>query len=258
MPATPLTVFPLRFTARPAAMIGFLRTLGLAPVLTAGEDAFGDLRAGAGRVMVHAASGSDTGAASGDTDLCLVVPDASAAAQQLRTEGFEVAVWDEAYGKQGVITGPGGEAIGLNEDQRDTYGHRAHDPSGADPRLVVVAVLDSDDLARDAAFFSRLGFAPAGPEVDGRLELEGPPGAGAIGLHAPRPDARRTRPAQDEFGASLQVGLAFRTAEPLEELAARLCAAGHEATVRGQGAAQAVHVTDPDGIAVEIRASAGS
>jgi len=254
-PDPSLAVFPLRFSSRPAAMIAFLRTLGLAPSLTAGEDSFGDLHAGAGRVMVHSAASTASGAAHGDTDLCLIVPDALAAAKQLEAEGLEVAVWDESYGKQGVITGPAGEAIGLNEDQEDSYGYQEHDPAGADARLSVVAVLASDDFARDAAFFARLGFVPEGTADEHWQALRGPGRSGIIGLHAPGPDARRTRPGDGQFGPSLQVRLGFQTSEDLAQLAARLQSAGYDAQVRGPQGARAVHLTDPDGSHVEIHAA---
>ncbi|MFC0674104.1 hypothetical protein [Brachybacterium hainanense] len=258
---TPFHVYPLRFTAHPAAMITFLRTLGLAPQLTAGDGTFGELHAGAGRVMVHSASGSEGGARSGDTDLCLAVPDTMAAAAELREAGLAVRTWDETYGKQGVVAGPAGESIGLNEDQEDTYGYEGHDPSGADPRLEVVAVLSSDDFARDAAWFARFGFLPAGEGDEHWQALRGPGRAGTIGLHAPiAGDAggRRTRGTGSEFGSSLQVRLGFETSEDLEALARRLADAGYAAHLVEGAPARSVHVTDPDGTVIEVHMSEGA
>lgn len=246
------TVFPLRFTADPVAMIAFLRTLGMAPVITAGDDAFGDLSAGAGRVMIHSVRGAVSGAAAGDTDLCLAVRDAEAAAATLDEAGLTVSVWDESYGKQGRIGGPVGEGVSLNEDQVDLYGFHGHDASVADPGLSVMAVLSSDDFARDTEHFAGLGFDPVGPGGQGWRELRGPSGAGSIGLHQPAQGDRRTRPTGDEFGDCLQVKIGFSTTEGLGSLAARLTGAGYPArAIEGEGV-RSVHVTDPDGQHVEI------
>lgn len=249
------TVFPLRFTRDPQALIAFLRTLGMAPAITAGDDGFGDLVAGAGRVMVHAVHSAESGAAHGDTDLCLAVPDADRAARDLAEAEIAVTVWDESYGRQGRIDGPAGEGVSLNEHQSDLYGYQGHDPSGADPRLSVTAVLMSDDFARDSAWCARLGFvARATDDAGGTgwLELHGPGRTGTIGLHRPVPGARRTRPTGEEFGDCLQVLLSFSTTEPLEALAERLEAAGHPARLAEQDGVRSLRVTDPDGLTVEI------
>lgn len=278
-----LTVYPLRFTADPRAMIAFLTTLGMARRVTAGDDGFGELRAGAGAVMVHGASSSVTGARVATTDLCLVTTSADRAAAALERSGIETSVWDESYGRQGMITGPDGEGVSLNEDQEDLYGYEGHD-AAPDPRLQVCAVLASDDFRRDAHWFGRLGFAPVGadeadgtaassradraseadgPDTDalivtaermGWLELHGPEGAGIIGLHAPMGEGERTRlasPEMPDLPPTLQVHLGFETSEDLGELARRLRNAGYEASLV-EGAVRAVHVLDPDGITVEI------
>lgn len=246
------TVFPLRFTRDPQALIAFLRTLGMAPAITAGDDGFGDLVAGAGRVMVHSVRGAESGAAHGDTDLCLAVPDAEQAARDLAEAEIGGTVWDESYGKQGRIDGPAGEGVSLNEHQSDLYGYQGHDPSGADPRLSVTAVVMSDDFDRDAAWFARLGFTAEGTDGAEWRELRGRGRTGTVGLHRPVPDSRRTRPTGEEFGDCLQVRIGFSTTEPLEELARRLEEAGHPARLARQDGVRSVHVTDPDGLPMEI------
>ncbi len=248
------TVMPLRYTEDAPAMIGFLRALGMAPVVTAGAETFGHLAAGAGRVMVHAVAGADTGARGGDTDLCLAVAETDAAVDALRADGCAVDVWDESYGRQGLLTSPSGETVALNEQQSDLYGYEGHDPSGADPRLSVTAVLSSEDFDRDAAWAVRLGFR-AEQERAGDpwfLALRGPGAAGTIGLHRPAEGDRRARPTGTEFGDAMQVRLGFETAEDLTELAARLRTAGHPAAVVEEGGVRSVHVTDPDGQHLEI------
>ena len=107
-PAAAAAVLPLRFSADAPAMIAFLRVLGMAPAVTAAGDGFGELVAGAGRVMIHSADAAESGARAGDTDLCLSVADTDEAAAVLRTSGLHVDVWDESYGRQGVITLPSG------------------------------------------------------------------------------------------------------------------------------------------------------
>jgi hypothetical protein len=90
----PLAVLPLCFTAEAHALIDLLCALGMARAVTAGDDSFGELVAGHGRVMVHGARGSETGAAPGDTDLCLSTEESDRSAEALRAAGFPVDVWD--------------------------------------------------------------------------------------------------------------------------------------------------------------------
>lgn len=260
--AATVTVFPLRFTADPAALITFLRTLGMAPLITTDGDGFADLVAGGGgRVMVHAAAGSATGAPAGETQLSTAAASADSTADALREAGLEVTVWDESYGRQGNITGPHGEAIGINEEQEDHYGYLAHDGTGADERLSVTAVrasADGPERERDVAFFAALGFVP----VDGGdrwYRALSSPGHGTIGLHEPAEGEAAFRPGGDPGHPELEVSLVrlgFETAEDLEILAQRLTAAGYSARVVDSGA-RSVHVTDPDGQHVEIHPRSG-
>ncbi|APX31500.1 hypothetical protein BH708_00750 [Brachybacterium sp. P6-10-X1] len=256
--AATVTVFPLRFTDDPAALIAFLCTLGMAPLITIEGEGFADLVAGGGgRVMVHAAAGSASLAPAGETQLSTAVASADAAAERLREAGLEVTVWDESYGRQGNITGPHGEAVGVNEDQEDHYGYLAHDGEGADERLSVTAVrasADGPERERDVAFFAALGFLP----VDGGdrwYRALGNPGHGTIGLHEPADGEAAFRPGGDPGHPELEVSLVrlgFETTEDLDALAERLGAAGHPARVVVGRGVRSVHVTDPDGQQVEI------
>lgn len=247
-----MTIFPLRFTADAPALISFLRVLGMARAVTAGEDSFATLLGGAGRVMVHAANGSATGARSGNTDLCLAVTSTDHSADVLRAAGLEVDVWDESYGRQGIVVGPAGECVALNEEQEDLYGYRGHDASMADPRLTVTAVLSSDDFERDTAWAARVGLVADGPGDDWFRSLRGPGRAGVLGLHRPTPGDRRTRSTGTEFGDALQVRLGFETTEDLGALADRLVAAGYPAELVDEAGVRSVHLTDPDGEHLEI------
>lgn len=265
-PATPdhsaFTAFPLRFTAHPRALIDFLCAVGMAQVLTSPSDQYAELVAGGGgRVMVHVASTSATGAPAGETQLSTLVRSADAAAERLREAGLEVTVWDEAYGRQGSITGPHGEAIGLNEDQEDHYGYVAHDGTGADDRLTVVAIRASAEGAqrdRDVEFFGALGFVPADAGSPSYRALVSP-GGGGIGLHLPAEGESTSRPGGDSDHPDLRiplVRLGFTTTEDLEELASRLTRSGYPARVVEGGAVRSVHVTDPDGQHLEIHPAA--
>lgn len=252
------TVFPLRFTAHPRALIDVLCTLGMAPLLISQSGQYAELVAGGGgRVMVHSASTSATGSPAGETQLSTLVRSADAAAERLREAGLEVTVWDEAYGRQGNITGPHGEAIGLNEDQEDHYGYVAHDGTGADDRLTVVAVRASaagSERDRDVEFFGALGFAPADDGSPFFRALVSP-GRGGVGLHVPADGESASRPGDDPGHPDLRVSLVrlgFTTTEDLGALAARLTAAGYPARVIEDDAVRSVHLTDPDGQHLEI------
>lgn len=243
-------VLPIRFSSDPPAMIAFLRTLGLGDVVTTDGDGFAELRAGAGRVLVHGAEGSDSNAAPGTTDLCLQVPSVDDAAAELERRGVEAKVWDESYGRQAAVTGPLGETIGINEEQHDLYGYRGHDGE-ADERLVVVAVRPSTDFAADREFFARFGFvADAGDESWQALRSDG----GVVGLHLPGVDAS-ARETGSVWGRSATVRLGFETSEPLEQVADRLVAAGYEARVVDADGIRSVKLTDPDGVPLEIHES---
>ncbi|MGP5375106.1 VOC family protein [Brachybacterium alimentarium] len=257
--AIAFTVFPLRFSADPAALIAFLRTLGMTPLITTEGDGFADLVAGGGgRVMVHGAgAASATAAPAGETQLSTAVRSVGAAAEHLRAAGLEVTVWDESYGHQGNLTGPHGEAIGINEDQADPYGYVLHDGSEADPRLSVTAVrasAEGPERDRDIEIFAALGFVPVDGGNHGYRALASP-GHGSIGLHEPSSGMVACRPGGDPGHPDLQVSLVrlgFETSEDLDELAARLSHAGYPAHVVTDEGERRLHVTDPDGQVVEV------
>ncbi|MDN5726219.1 MAG: hypothetical protein L0G99_09870 [Propionibacteriales bacterium] len=249
------TVFPIRFSDDPGSMITFLRTLGMAALVTTESDGYAELRAGAGRVMVHRAEGSDSHATSGTTDLSFAVDSIDAVAPEL--DGLNLRVWDESYGRQGLITGPAGEDVSLNEAQTDLYGYRGPDGTEADPRLVVTAVRPSADFAADTTFFGRLGFTP---ETTGNKEwqaLRGLGTAGVLGLHRPADGERSSRKTDSAFGTSATVRLGFETSEDLDELAARFTGAGYAARVVDQQGLRAVHLTAPAGQPMEVHQTPG-
>lgn len=251
MNQTTFNVFPLRFSSDPPAMIALLRTIGMIDVVTTDGDGFAELRAGAGRVMVHRAEAADSGASPGTTDFCLQVPSVDAAATELVRMGLQVSIWDESYGRQAAVTGPLGESIAINEEQADMYGYQGHEVA-PDPGLVVTAVRPSTDFATDTHYFSQFGFRPD-PDGDQYWQgLRGP--GGVVGLHMPgeEPSSRDTGA---PFGRQATVRLGFETVEDLGELAARLVAAGHDARVVTADGTSSVRLTDPDGCHLEIHAT---
>ncbi len=246
-------VMPLRFSSDPPGMIQFLRTLGLEPSRTTVGLGFGELRAGAGRVMVHRAEGSDTRAQPGETQLCLMTDSADDVLELAGAAGFDVTVWDESYGRQAAVAGPYGEWMWINEEQTDLYGYQGYDATGFDDRLVVSAIRQSPDFDADRAFFSIFGLSPL-PGGNKEWEaLRGTDTAGIIGLHHPAADSTVARLSDSEpLHRVPLVGLGFQTGEPLDPLCDRLVASGYDARVVVDRAATKVHVVDPDGLEIEI------
>ena len=98
-------------------------TTGRTPVSTAGREGWAcavPRSTASGAVPMH-------------TALNFTSADITAAAKEFAAAGFQVQVWDETYGKQGVVTSPTGLVIGLNEDtQDDLYGgYQVHEPAVA-------------------------------------------------------------------------------------------------------------------------------
>lgn len=258
-PLPAMHVMPLRFSAQPARMIALLREIGLRDVVTTEGDTFAELAApGGGRVLVHAAAGSDTGAVPGETQLCFAVEDTDATASALEARGHQTRVWDETYGRQGALIGPAGESLGLNEVQKDLYGYLRGDApvagAEAEPahgvRVVAIVPSATEERQRDLDFFTSIGFeeVPGGDENWQQVQAAG---RGAIGLHAPIPGLERKREVHPPHGDVAQVHLGLETDEDLEALAARLREAGWEAVCE-RDPLPAVTLNDPDGLALQI------
>jgi catechol 2,3-dioxygenase-like lactoylglutathione lyase family enzyme len=250
--SAPFTVCPYRFSADPPAMVRFLDVLGLRRETTTQGDGFAIMRGRRGLVAVHAADrGAVTGVPASSTSLAFVVDDARRATADLAADGYEVAAWDESYAVQGAVRDPYGHGVWLNEPVRDLHGYVAHAP---EPSVVdVVAVCWTPDAARSEPFLRRLGFRGPPPAHDGWWPLHAPDGGGSVGLHAHEGDPPAGPwSADDPVSPAALVGLSFWTAEPLDDLGARLEAAGHP--VRDDRDATAPHltVTDPDGVEIEL------
>jgi hypothetical protein len=109
-------------------MIEFFDVLGLHKALSHADGTHTGFDGRSGKLAVHSAARTASGPVPTHTALNFTTTDVTAAAQELIAAGLPVQVWDETYGKQGVVATPGGLAIGLNEDtQDDLYGgYQAH------------------------------------------------------------------------------------------------------------------------------------
>jgi hypothetical protein len=248
------TVWPLRFSPSPAAMIEFFAVLGLHNTLSHAERTFATFDGRSGKLGVHSAADTASSAVTGHTSLNFTTADITSAVQELAAMGLKVHSWDETYGKQGVIVTPQGTVIGLNEDtQDDLYGgYQVHGRPAA-TSLDVVAVCHTDDIAREAAYFAYFGFT-ANSVSDSRLaHLYADGNSGILALRQGDAASQPTAPpAGDQFGPPYTVQLAFKTNEPLDALAKRLRDSGYKTATSEDQAGAHVSVTDPDGQEIQI------
>lgn len=208
---------PQRLSPAATAMIDFFVALGL---YRAASDAAGGATfvGRSGRVRVQQAA-SATG---GPTVLTLVTDDRS--------------------GTQDTVTSPAGLVIRLEPAEFGGAGdHDLRDQAVASS-MDVVAICAIADVEREAEFFRRFGFA-AIESGEGYVPLTAGPGSGVIGLRAV------DGPSDSPYGPDLGV----ETSEPFDALAARMQAAGYEATTNEDSSGVWVGVVDPDGQTLEIR-----
>lgn len=242
-------VRPLRFTAHLAQLREFLSLLGFSARVTKGE-LWATMVGESGQVALHDVAISAAGGRSGETGLWFEAGDADALAAQLARAGFgDVMIEDEAWGRVLLVRGDGGAQLGFDERQTDFYGSQVDEP---EPRHGITAVAVVHDVPEGpidrllvAAGLTRLDEGDWGDGDDGgdgewRVYRGRGNGGGLVALSAAGPSD----------GAAGTEQLAFRTREPLTDLAGRLEAAGHPVVARPDGA---LVVTDPDGRAVVVR-----
>lgn len=246
-------IWPLRFSPDPAAMIDFYSRLGLHQALSHDSGTYASFDGRGGSLGVHDAATTTAGAVEGHTGFNLATADIVAAAAELRGLGIEVRVWDETYGKQAVIIGRGGRAIGLNQTQQeDLYGgYHVHAADGV-PSLDVVAVHATPDMQGDAAWFEPFGFTAPSYEDPWWIGLRASDRSGVIGIHHGEVEDIGARPAEDEFGPAFEIKIGFETHLPLAEEAAKLLSAGLEPELLADEPALRIVLTDPDGEEVQI------
>lgn len=195
----------------------------------------------AGMVTVHPLATADT-TDSVSTAFCLETGDARAAAEALALDGLPARWWDESFGRQAAVAGPGAD-VGINEPMTDAYGYTTHqsEDTSAGVAVDVVAVFFTTHLDTWEAFFQRLGFTAA-TTAPGWHELRAGDTSGVIGLH----ESETTSATPGRYGIS------FKTSEPLQEFVVRMRTLGYPVTEEPDAQAPHVTIIDPDGIAIEI------
>ncbi len=250
-----IVVQPIRFTDQIARMRAFLELIGLRPWISGDGGGWVDMAAGGGRIALHDAASSDTGALPGQTSLSFEAEDVTALARQLTDAGVPaVTVYDEAYGRVLTCQDPIGDTIAVNERMNDFYGYQLHGPSGVSARLRVTPIRFTDPAGPYASFLAALGLRPAGEPNPYYLNFLADAGAqGQVGLHYV---ASHTLPVAGGPG-SAAVQLNFESAEPLDQLAARLTGAGFPAEIVTEEFGSSLVVTDPDGQQVQAHPPPG-
>ncbi len=141
---------------------------------------------------------------------------------------------------------------------QDYHGYRHYQVTEPPVPIDVVAVYFTANFATDGEFFGHLGFQPDSHGDVFWQPLRAGRDRGVIGLHHLDGEPARGADSPDSpVGPATLVHLGFETSEDLQTVADRLRAAGHsDAAVVTADRLRAVHVTDPDGQALEIHASA--
>lgn len=227
---TPLTTAdvvlrPVRFTDDVAGMRRLLELVGLRSRVESERGGWVDLVGASGMLALHDAATSAQRTPAGTTTLSYECTDADALAARLRAAALRAEVVDEAYGRVLLVTGADRWQVVVDEVQQDLHGFRRHE--SGDPTCAVGAVVRTG--AGDPL---RAILGVLGGDVDVR---EGD------GVHALGPDG--------EWYVSAPVQLVLTTAEPLQQLAARLDAAGFSAALGDE----VLTVTDPDGQLLGVR-----
>ncbi|GAB3407285.1 hypothetical protein [Flindersiella endophytica] len=229
-------VRPLRFTASLARMREFLALLGFSARATK-ADLWATLVGESGQVALHDVAVSAAGGRAGETGLWFEASDLDGLAVRFAEAGVgDVTIEDEAWGR--VLTARGGGAeLGFDDQPTDFYGSEVHEP---EPRHGITAV-------------AVVTGAPTGP-IDRLLEAAGctrlPSGADSERIWRGSGGGLVALSAENAAEGEQSQRLAFRTREPLTDLAARLEAAGHPVVARSD---TELLVTDPDGQTVPIR-----
>ena len=254
----PYAIWPLRFSPDPAGMIDFYSRLGLHQSLSHEAGTFATFVGRSGALGVHDARTTMAGPVPGHAALNLATSDLEAAAAELTGIGHEVRLWDETYGKQGVVVARDGRAIGLNQErQEDLYGGYHERAVTRVPLLDVVAVCSTPDPRAEAVWFASFGFVAPSYDDPWWIGLRAGAQSGVLGIHAGGIDARKPRPADDVLGTVYEVKIGFETPEPLVELDERLRTAGLEPLTITDGPQPRILLTDPDGDEVQIHPAPG-
>ncbi|SDS37856.1 hypothetical protein [Microlunatus soli] len=237
--AQTLEVSAFRFSTDPPAVGGFLQLLGLSQRIGNDAGTWLELQAEQGSVSIHATRVSSTAdAQSGSTDLVLVAHDVPAFADRMRTrDGFQVEVWDEAFGHQASVA-IGGRTMIINEIQPDPYGYQVTDPTPGP--VTVITHWHTVDPDSAEALLAALGLhRSTRPATADEIRWESA-SHGAVVLH-------RVTAAEDAPDC-YRIGL--ETDDDLAAVADRLRADGHRVQISDDG--HRLDLTDPDGQPLEV------
>jgi catechol 2,3-dioxygenase-like lactoylglutathione lyase family enzyme len=250
---TSVVVRPVRFTDQVAAMRQFLELVGLRPWIVADRPGWADMACGGGRVALHAAATSDTGGQPGETRLSFEADDVTALAKQLTDAGVSsVAVYDESYGHVLTCEDPLGDVITVDEQMTDLYGYQLH-TAAVPATLRVTPVRFTDPTGPYGSFLQTLGLRPAGEINPYYVNFRAADGThGQVGLHYVFDEVL---PVASGRGAAVQLN--FESAEPLEDLAARLSNAGFPAEIKVADFGSSIVVFDPDGQEIQVHQPSG-
>jgi catechol 2,3-dioxygenase-like lactoylglutathione lyase family enzyme len=251
---TEIVVRPVRFTTDVPAMQSFLELIGLRPWIVTDRGGWSDMACGGGRVALHDAASSTSGAPSGQTTLCFEADDLAQLAKQLiAADVAGVTIYDEAYGRVLTCLDPDGATIAIDERQTDLYGSQLRAEPGAPESLRVMPVRFADPAGPHAGFLQALGLQPAGELNPYYVNfLAGGGAQGQVGLHHVFSDKLPVVPG----GGGAVVQLTFQSGEPLEQIAARFTAAGFEPTIITEDFGSLLSVVDPDGQEVQVHTPA--
>jgi hypothetical protein len=225
-------------------MQGFLEALGLRPRIVAEAGGWVEMVAGGGMVALHDAASSDHGATSGETRLAFEIADVAGLAERLVDAGVEhVTVYDEAYGKVVTCTDPLGDTLSIDGRSDDLYGYRVVQADTPAASMRVVPVRFTDPRGPYGPWLEALGLRRVGGGDDAyAMYAAGAGENGFVGLHQVYSDDLPIVP------GPAAVHLTFATDEPMDDVAARLVAAGFaDAVVVHEDFGSMLRVTDADG-----------
>jgi hypothetical protein len=248
---TNIVVRPVRFTDAVEPMRRFLQTIGLQPRIEAEGGGWVDLVAASGMIAVHEAATSDSGGRAGQTRLSFEANDLEALAAGLRRFGArDVAVYDESYGQVLACRDPLGDEVRVDGVSEDLYGYRALDADRPDFGLAVVPVRFTDPSGPYGDWLEALGLHRVGEPDESYVMYDAGDGRhGYVGVHYVYADVDALPIVPGPAAAHLT----FATREPLDDVAARLVAAGYDdARVIVEDFGAMLSVTDPDGQEVQV------
>ena len=248
----PYVIWPLRFSPDAAAMIDFYRRLGLHLAFSHDNGTFATFNGRSGTLGVHSAHDTTSDEIPSHTALNLATDDVEQAVAELVAMGHDVKIWDETYGKQGVVLSRDGRVIGLNPDSQDDLygGYRVHE-ADTEPTLDVVAVCVTPEMRAEAVWFASFGFVASSYDDPWWIGLRAGDRSGVLGIHAGEVETGDPRDDDDLFGPPYLVRIGFETHLSLAAEADRLRAAGIETTMI-TGEVPHLEMTDPDGERIEI------